>query len=237
MTTPNLNLPEIAASQSQKHITHNEALAVLDAVVNLSVVSRGKANPPQVPANGARYLVPAQSTGDFAGHEGKLASFRDGAWVFISPGTGWRAYIEDEGAFSVFNGTDWTPPGVSVVSATPSGAQSQIVTAEELLTLNGASVQSTIQIPNRAIVFGVSTRTVEAVTGVWQYHCGINGEPEKFGGYLGIAQGSTNAGVIGPQAFYNDTPLLISAHGDTGAFTGGKVRIAAHYFLPVVPQA
>ena len=38
--TPNLKLPYIMPSQAQKHVTHNEALRFLDAVVHLSVKSR-----------------------------------------------------------------------------------------------------------------------------------------------------------------------------------------------------
>ena len=36
-TTPNLALPFILPSQAQKHVTHNEALQQLDAVVQLAV--------------------------------------------------------------------------------------------------------------------------------------------------------------------------------------------------------
>jgi hypothetical protein len=32
--TPNLKLPYILPSQAQKHVTHNEALRLLDAVVH-----------------------------------------------------------------------------------------------------------------------------------------------------------------------------------------------------------
>lgn len=237
MSTPNLNLPEIAASQSQKHITHNEALGILDAVVNLSVLSQSVTSDPASPDDGARYLVPAGAAGAFAGHDGTIASYRDGVWTFYIAAAGWRAYVADEGGFAVHDGTNWRGPDPSLISLTPNGAESRIVTVEEELSLSGASVSSTTVIPNRAVVFGVSTLTTEDVTGVWQYHCGISGQPEKFGGYLGIAAGSNNAGVIGPEAFYADTPVVITAHGDTGVFAGGKVRIALHYFLPVVPQS
>ena len=44
--TPNLELPFIMAAQAQKHITHNEALRILDALVQLSVVARDLATPP-----------------------------------------------------------------------------------------------------------------------------------------------------------------------------------------------
>lgn len=100
--------------------------------------------------------------------------------------------------------------------------------AEELIAdLLGASVDSTILIPDRATVLGVSTRTVTAVTGATAYDCGIDGEPAMFGGTLGIAAGASNVGVIGPRAFYADTPVRLTASG--GSFTGGAVRIAIHY--------
>jgi hypothetical protein len=36
--TPHLGLPLIAASQSQKHVTHNLAIGILDAIGLLSVI-------------------------------------------------------------------------------------------------------------------------------------------------------------------------------------------------------
>ncbi|WP_313530903.1 DUF2793 domain-containing protein, partial [Shinella sp.] len=51
--TENLNLPYILPSQAQKHVTHNEAIKALDAVVQLAVTSRSVATPPPSPAAGA----------------------------------------------------------------------------------------------------------------------------------------------------------------------------------------
>lgn len=234
MTTPNLNLPEIAAAQSQKHVTHNEALMLLDALVQLAVVSRRQAAAPSSPVEGVRYIVPDGATGGFAGQSGKVAAFIGGAWAFFASQAGWRAYVTDEGGFAHFDGTAWRGADFGLVSSGFYGAQSRIATVEAEAVLSGASVVTSAVIPNRAIVFGVSSRTVETVTGAWGYHVGIAGEPEKFGGYLGSAAGSSNAGVIGPQAFYADTPIVITAQGPD--FTGGKVRLALHYFLAGVPE-
>ena len=44
-------------NQNQKHITHNEALRMLDALVQLSVLDRDLSAPPDAPADGARYIV------------------------------------------------------------------------------------------------------------------------------------------------------------------------------------
>jgi len=48
-----------------------------------------------------------------------------------------------------------------------------------------------------------------------------------------VAAGSTNVGVIGPQAFYADTPIVLTAQG--GNFNGGAVRIAIHYLMLGAP--
>ena len=122
------------------------------------------------------------------------------------------------------------------VAAGAAGSATDMVVAEELLSgLSGTSVTSTIAIPNRAIVLGVSTRTVTAITGATSYDCGISGQTSKFGGSLGVSAGSTNVGVIGPQAFYAATPIILTAQG--GNFTGGAVRLSIHYLLPIAPQS
>ncbi|WP_417691556.1 DUF2793 domain-containing protein [Roseibium sp.] len=239
-STARFHFPFIAASQAQKEVTHNEALARLDALAHLVLLDRDLTAPPAA-SDGDSYLVATGGSGDWAGQDGNIASYVDGAWGFYPAVLGMLAYVADEGTLAVYTAVGWKNYGallseVATVSRSPSGAESRIGTVEEELTLSGASVSSSIVIPDRAIVFGVSSRTTEAVTGVWQYHVGISGEAEKFGGYLGIAEGSTNAGVIGPQAFYADTPILITANGDTGSFTGGKVRVVIHTFLPIVPQ-
>ena len=44
--TTHLLLPYILAAQAQKHITHNEALRILDGLVQLSVLDRDLTAPP-----------------------------------------------------------------------------------------------------------------------------------------------------------------------------------------------
>ncbi len=246
MTTPNLALPYIAAAQAQKHVNHNAALDLLDGLVQLSVKDRDLTAPPASPAEGDRYIVAAGATGAWAGWDGDVALFSGGAWVRLSPQTGWRVWIEDEGVLLVRAGGAWLTldsalnllvrgPAVEVARGS-SGAAIGLHVAEELLSgLAGASVTSTIAIADRAIVLGVSTRTVAAVLGATSWDCGISGEPAKFGGSLGVTSGSTNVGVIGPHAFYAPTPIVLTANG--GSFTGGDVRIAIQYLLPTAPTA
>lgn len=352
--TPRLALPLIAGAQAQKHVTHNEALATLDALVHLHILDRDLTAPPASPDDGDTYLVANGATGDWAGEDGRIAFALDGAWALHDPFPGMIAYVADEQAVIVHTGAAWqeitallslqsvpkvginatatdtqrltvksdevifshddvtpgtgshtvtlnkaaagddaghalktgwstralaglfgnddyairvSPDGSSfstaltadkdtgfvglgianpqqalhvggnaIVSQSASEARNGFFCVEEELSgLSGATVDSTILIPSRAIVFCVSTRTTTAVTGAVSFDCGISGEPLKFGGSIGIGAGATNAGVIGPTAFYSNTPIRLSANG--GAFTGGAVRVALHYFLPQVPQS
>ena len=61
--SPNLILPYIQASQAQKHITHNEAIKLLDGLVQLAVISRVLTAPPGSPVDGDRYIVASSATG------------------------------------------------------------------------------------------------------------------------------------------------------------------------------
>jgi hypothetical protein len=109
--TPNLGLPYIMAAQAQKHVTHNEALRALDALVQLAVIDRDTTTPPESPAEGDRYIVGTGSTGDWAGHDNEVAAFQDGAWATFAPHPGWRAWIIDEGALRTWNGSAWASVG------------------------------------------------------------------------------------------------------------------------------
>jgi spore maturation protein SpmB len=102
-----LALPYIAASQAQKHVTHNEALRILDALVMLAVKDRDLSAPPGSPADGDRYLVKPAGTGGFAARNNQIAHYRDGGWVFHAPQAGWLCYVEDEDALIVFDGAAW----------------------------------------------------------------------------------------------------------------------------------
>lgn len=106
--TPNLGLPYIMAAQSQKHVTHNEAIRALDAIVQLGVLDRDLTAPPGSPANGARYIVGASPTGAWSGHASSIAAYQDGTWMFHAPSEGWIAWVGDEDAAVVWDGSAWT---------------------------------------------------------------------------------------------------------------------------------
>ena len=96
--SPHLLLPYILAAQAQKHVTHNEALRLLDAVVQLSVLDRDLTAPPSLPINGDRYVVASGATGLWAGWDLNVATWVDGVWMRLVPRPGWLAWIADETA-------------------------------------------------------------------------------------------------------------------------------------------
>ncbi len=108
-TSSRLALPFIQAAQAQKHVTHNEALRALDLLVQLSFVDDTLTTPPSVPIEGNCYVVAAGSTGAWAGQEGDIAIWLDGAWQFQAPQTGWRGYVTARGSLIVYDGSAWVP--------------------------------------------------------------------------------------------------------------------------------
>ena len=105
--TTNLGLPCIEGSQAQKHVTHNDALRMLDALVQLAVLDRDLSAPPASPVEGQRWIVKATGTAAWAGHDDAIAAWQDGGWNFYAPQIGWLAYAADEGALIAWNGSAW----------------------------------------------------------------------------------------------------------------------------------
>ena len=115
--TPHLLLPYLAAAQAQKHVTHNEALRLVDALVQLSVISR-LTLPPLAPIDGARYIVLPAATGLFASQSGKIATYVDSLWLFATPEEGWLAYSVADGRQYVYKANTWQDHvGIAVSSA------------------------------------------------------------------------------------------------------------------------
>ncbi|MFA7415515.1 MAG: DUF2793 domain-containing protein [Rhizobium sp.] len=105
-TTVNIALPYILPSQAQKHVTHNEALQRLDATIQLVIAARLSAPPGNV-ADGECYWPVAPATDEWSGKEGQLAFRQDGAWIFLTPRPGWRAFDMTRGRLNYFNGGEW----------------------------------------------------------------------------------------------------------------------------------
>ena len=94
--TNRLGMPYLLPSQAQKHVTHNEAIRMLDALVQPSVEDLPQDSPPATPVEGMVYAVSTSPTDEWAGKPHTLAAFQDGAWFFFTPKEGWRFSVKGE---------------------------------------------------------------------------------------------------------------------------------------------
>lgn len=108
--TPRLELPMIQQSQAQKHVTHNEALALLDVIVQLTVQGFGVNTPPGNPPDGQVWALGSAPTGAWSGQALKLAVRLNGGWEFIAPQEGWRAVGLVDGSLRRWSGSEWLQP-------------------------------------------------------------------------------------------------------------------------------
>jgi hypothetical protein len=165
--SPHLLLPFILAAQAQKHVTHNEAIRLLDAVVQLSVLDRDLTVPPASPVDGDRYIVASGATGLWVGWDLNVTTWVDGVWMRLVPRPGWLAWIADEATFAAWTGTIWKLVGVpqDVSDAIFSLVNDADPTKRALFSLSGISTATTrtFTLPNTsselAILAGTQTFT------------------------------------------------------------------------------
>ena len=148
--SPRLSLPFILPSQAQKHVTHNEALTRLDIAAQLAVEAIGAATPPTAPVAGQVWALGSAPTGDWAGEGDRLAAFVNEAWLFVTPGEGWRALDTSDGRLYRRAGSTWvalTPPildnldGVGINATHDSTNRLSVSSTATLLNHEGAGHQ------------------------------------------------------------------------------------------------
>lgn len=111
-TSPRLALPFLFAAQAQKEVFHNEALSLLDILVQANVQSAVLTTPPASPVPGQCWLVPPAASGAWAGQAGYVAAWTSGGWRFIAPFEGLRVHVADEGGAHLYLSGAWTTDAV-----------------------------------------------------------------------------------------------------------------------------
>jgi len=139
-TSPNLNLPLIAPAQAMKHITHNEALARLDALTQLSVESFGALQPPAGAQEGECHVTGTGAQGAWAGHDGQVAVFSNGGWLFVPPRAGWRAWDLQGAVLRVLTAGQWLPVDPSFNNVDGLGINAAYDTVNRLTLASDASL-------------------------------------------------------------------------------------------------
>lgn len=111
MSTPNLGLQTVPANSLQPSVPINDALQLLDALVQLAVEDKDLTTPPTttVADAGKRWIVAAGATGAWAGHAAEVALCTGaGLWRFIPPRAGFRAWVIDEAADYRYTSGAWS---------------------------------------------------------------------------------------------------------------------------------
>lgn len=224
--TPHIGLPLVMPAQAQKHVTVNEALARIDALMQLTLASRSVTVPPAA-AEGDAYAVPTGAVNAWAGREGQVALWLNGGWAFVVPKPGWRGFVVDEGVPASFDGVDWIA-GVGAVSASGAATTLRVVEFDHAVGA-GATSETAPMIPAQSLLIGVTGRVLTAIggtAGAWRL--GIGGlDDARYGSGLGLGAGAWLRGLTSsPLAYYADTALTLTGEG--GDLSGGSVRFALH---------
>jgi hypothetical protein len=224
-------LPYLDAAQAQKHVTHNDALRMLDALVQLSVTARNLTSVPAAPAEGGRWLVGSGATGVFAGNANNVAAFQDGVWRFFVPQKGWCAFVETEAIVLVFDGAAWNNIGLSVR------------TLQNLAELGIGTTADTTNVLAAKLNSALFTAKAASEGGTGDLRCTLNKSAASNTVsqlYQDAFSGRAEVGLTGDDNFHfkvspdgstwYDALILSSAAGDKFAPAGGLVLGNSAFF-------
>lgn len=108
-TSARFSLPLIIASQAQKHLTHNEALAQLETLVQPVVQDMAAPSPPTDLEEAECVVVGTGASDAFSGKDMMIAAWIADAWHFHQPQAGWLVIQASDGVAFVFDGSAWGP--------------------------------------------------------------------------------------------------------------------------------
>lgn len=143
--TPRLQLPFLSVGQAQKEVTHNEALARLDMLIQ-PVIEGVRNDPPQAPAIGQCWLVEAIAQGPWAGMEDHIAQWTAGGWRFVPAADGYTIWHRATGERMTRESGSWT---------TAMTASSLRIGGKKVV----GSQQTAISVPEGGMVADIEART------------------------------------------------------------------------------
>lgn len=213
------------------------------------VINSTTTTPPGSPSEFDAYIVATGATGAWSGKAGNIAIYVNSAWMYFVPSTGYRIFDVATSSYYVWNGTAWVRDlGLTIQNfqTTAYGGTLQLKYWSELVTLSGATTDTSAVLPNQSLPICVSARVVTLITSAagskWniRYVGGSTGTGSAYGNTLGFAAGTTSQGMSG-SARYGEAVRIACAQADgseTGStFTGGTVRVEAWYFEVTPPTS
>lgn len=148
-TTERYSLPLLQSGQAQKEVTHNSAIAAVDALLHLAVESRTLGTPPAMPAAAAAWIVGDNPSGSWAGRASQIALCDSTGWSYVAPREGCVAFVKDVGVFAVFIDGAWLGDGWPVRALRIGG---RLVLAGEPAALPAVSGGTVVDTQARAAI-------------------------------------------------------------------------------------
>ena len=111
-TTKRHLLPNLYVGQSQKEITHNEALARIDALLHPVVEAQMTAPPAGLTdsSDGLCWLIGSSATGLWEGRSGQVARWSGGSWRYLEPVSGMTIWLVSGGKRLFYIAGAWVEP-------------------------------------------------------------------------------------------------------------------------------
>jgi len=129
-------LPMLAVGQAAKEITHNEALAIIDGLLQPAAEAEQPSPPVSLSQTdaGRCWIVGQAASGEWAGQDGNVAYWTGASWRFITFVSGSPIYRSDSQVMSAKLANGWhvpaaipAPQGGSVIDAESRAAIASIL--------------------------------------------------------------------------------------------------------------
>ncbi|PVA07742.1 DUF2793 domain-containing protein [Thalassorhabdomicrobium marinisediminis] len=246
-TSSRFHLPYIQPAQAQKHVTHNEALRVLDAVMQLVVETFDATTPPPGPAIGESYGLGAGATADWAGKDTHIAVWNGASWDFVAPQEGWVGWSKQQAGQWRYDGTAWVEMSAGPVDQfginTSADAVNRLAVASQatLLTHDGAGHQLKINKSAETETVSVlfqSDYTGHAemgLTGVTDFDIKVSPDGAGWNTVLSAAANGSDVTLAATRITLNGTAegTAVQAHSADG--TAGRILLGGTTALAAGP--
>jgi hypothetical protein len=112
-TAPRFALPLLFAGQSQKEMTFNEAILLVDFLLQ-PVIEGTTSTVPSAPTPGQCWIINSSASGIFAGKANQIAAWGEGGWRYIAPKEGMRVYDRAQTGHRIYRGGAWRTPTMPI---------------------------------------------------------------------------------------------------------------------------
>jgi hypothetical protein len=238
--TNQFKLPLLQASQAQKHVMVNEAIARLDAVAQLRLEAMNLAIPPSNPIDAQAYWVPFAATDVWTGYDESIAISSNGGWVFLIPKVGWKAWVVDESIEKRFDGSAWVEINSGGDLSGPLGSSFGLEMLEFEHVITAGSANSTIpEVPAGSMVAMVAFRVSETVVtdSATSWRFGISNSVARYGSGYSLAANSNGVAGINRSMFYYPAARQLYISPPAGNFVSGKIIFTVYVLKLGLPNA